>query len=55
VTAVFGAAAVVLDRATFIVTGNSSLSNNTAYHSGGAVHGSGGSRVVIEVGAHAAV
>ncbi|KAF6259603.1 hypothetical protein COO60DRAFT_1638283 [Scenedesmus sp. NREL 46B-D3] len=47
---VFGAAAVVLDHARFIISGNSSVSNNTAYHSGGAIHGSGRSSVVIQGG-----
>jgi predicted outer membrane repeat protein len=49
--AVFGAGAVVLDRARFTLSGNSSVSNNTAYHSGGAIHGSGASRVFIQMGA----
>ncbi|WIA10431.1 hypothetical protein OEZ85_010623 [Tetradesmus obliquus] len=48
--AVFGAGAVVLDRASFTLSGNSSVSNNTAYHSGGAIHGSGASTVVIQGG-----
>lgn len=41
---------MVLDRASFTLSGNSSVSNNTAYHSGGAIHGSGASTVVIQVG-----
>uniref|UniRef100_A0A383WA53 Right handed beta helix domain-containing protein n=1 Tax=Tetradesmus obliquus TaxID=3088 RepID=A0A383WA53_TETOB len=48
--AVFGAGAVVLDRASFTLSSNSSVSNNTAYHSGGAIHGSGASTVVIQGG-----
>lgn len=47
---VFGAGVVVLDSASFTLSGNSSMTNNTAYYSGGAIHGSGGSRVVVKGG-----